>query len=355
MKRKWTDLDRRALLLAVLVVCAMVALVFVGSRRLQNFDAALVAYLFGSLFALLGVTYRYLVWIRRPPTRLYFVRSLGFLCSRVFVLHLGLFVRGFVRNIVFQRFIAPRSPWRWLAHLSMALGCFVAFSVTFPLTFGWIHFALDAQSAIVPQQDKVYIAFFFGFPVMHFPVASVMGFFVFHILDWCSFAVIAGCVFFLVRRLSHWGTMAVQTFEGDVLPLLLLVIISVSGLGLSLNYDFMRGFSYEFMAVLHAASVIIFLIWIPFGKFFHIIQRPAQIGVQMYIREGRKRGMAKCPHTGEEFASRMHLADLEQLTKELGFSLQNEQGQFYLHYSPQAKRCLFAQAHMDARAGQFFG
>src|SRR5574340_1013907 len=56
-----------ALLLAVLIV--------VGSRNLSHFDAALVGYTFATLFAMFGVTYRYAMWLRRPPTRLYFRRG----------------------------------------------------------------------------------------------------------------------------------------------------------------------------------------------------------------------------------------------------------------------------------------
>ena len=47
-------------LLAVLVV--------VGSRNLAHFDAALVAYTFAMLFATFGLTYRYAMWLQRPPT-----------------------------------------------------------------------------------------------------------------------------------------------------------------------------------------------------------------------------------------------------------------------------------------------
>jgi hypothetical protein len=54
----------------------------------------------------------------------------------------------------------------------------------------------------------------------------------------------------------------------------------------------MKGFAFDFLAVLHAVTVIMFLIWIPFGKFFHIIQRPAQIGAHIYKKQGMKMGMA---------------------------------------------------------------
>ena len=43
-------------------------MIAVGSRNLTHFDAALVAYTFATLFATFGVTYRYAMWIQRPPT-----------------------------------------------------------------------------------------------------------------------------------------------------------------------------------------------------------------------------------------------------------------------------------------------
>ncbi len=55
-----------ALLTAILAV-----LIAVGSRNLAHFDAALVAYTFATLFAVFGVTYRYAMWLQRPPTALY--------------------------------------------------------------------------------------------------------------------------------------------------------------------------------------------------------------------------------------------------------------------------------------------
>lgn len=104
--------------------------------------------------------------------------------------------------------------------------------------------------------------------------------------------VIIGATYFLQKRLKDPGLIATQTFEGDILPLLLLILVSLTGLGLTLDYEFMHGKAYEFIAVTHAFFVIIFLIWMPFGKFFHIIQRPAQIGAHIYKREvGKKRGM----------------------------------------------------------------
>ncbi len=49
--------------------------IVVGSRKLAHFDAALVGYTFATLFATFGITYRYAMWLQRPPTRMYWRRG----------------------------------------------------------------------------------------------------------------------------------------------------------------------------------------------------------------------------------------------------------------------------------------
>ena len=56
----------------------LAVLIVVGSRRLAHFDAALVGYTFATLFATFGITYRYSMWLQRPPTRRYWVRGWQF-------------------------------------------------------------------------------------------------------------------------------------------------------------------------------------------------------------------------------------------------------------------------------------
>src|SRR5262249_3318860 len=46
-----------------------------GSRRLAHFDAALAAYTAAVLFAAFGLTYRYAVWLQRPPTAMLWRRG----------------------------------------------------------------------------------------------------------------------------------------------------------------------------------------------------------------------------------------------------------------------------------------
>lgn len=348
---KSRSLNIKALLIASAVCIFFIVLVFYGSRKLQNFDAALITYLFGTIFAFFGIVYRYSVWLQRPPTWMYFKRGLQlFFSGRVFS-HFWFLGKETVGNIALQKFIYPRGKYRWLAHFMIAVGCTLAFAITIPLTFGWIHFTLAANSV------DIYEAHFFGFKVFDFRLGSILAFLTFHALNWSSWLVIFGSLYFLRRRLTNPGLIATQSFEGDLLPLILLILISVTGLGLTYSYQFMKGFAFDFLAVTHAVTVILFLVWIPFGKFFHIIQRPAQIGAHIYKIEGMKKGMAVCPHTGQEFASKMHVQDLKTVTKELGFDFTKEDGTSHLDLSPEGKRSRLARAHFNARkeTGKFFG
>ncbi len=61
-------LDPRGVIWGLVGVAVVIAITFVGSDRLLWFDAALTGYLFGVVFAVFGVIYRYTVWLRRPPT-----------------------------------------------------------------------------------------------------------------------------------------------------------------------------------------------------------------------------------------------------------------------------------------------
>ena len=59
----------------VLVAATLIVAIFVGSRSLKDFDPALVSYAGASVFAAFGLGYRYSMWLRRPPTRLYWYRG----------------------------------------------------------------------------------------------------------------------------------------------------------------------------------------------------------------------------------------------------------------------------------------
>src|SRR5436190_1205922 len=59
----------------LLFTVILAGLIVAGSRNLSHFDAALVGYTFAVLFATFAITYRYAMWLQRPPTALYWRRG----------------------------------------------------------------------------------------------------------------------------------------------------------------------------------------------------------------------------------------------------------------------------------------
>ena len=317
----------------------LAAAIVVGSRSLAHFDAALVGYTFATLFAAFGITYRYVMWIDRPPTRMYWRRGWQtFFARGVRLSNAGRLAQRAVVDVAANRFIFARSRLRGVAHWLIMWGCLVAAAITFPLVWGWIHFET------VPGQIEMYRTFVFGIAVQDFPVDSLLAFVIFHGLVWASFLVIAGVMIAFRRRMIDHGAAATQQFAQDILPLLLLFAISVTGLMLTASYTWMQGYAYEFIAVLHAVTVIVTLLWLPFGKLFHVFQRPAQLGVSFYQDAGARAAPAACRRCGAGFASQMLVQDLTEVERQLGFTYELAQGGHYQEICPQCRRALFGLA-----------
>src|SRR5678815_1983342 len=131
----------RAGLWALAFTAVLGALIVFGSRNLAHFDAALVGYTFATLFATFGITYRYAMWLQRPPTRMYWKRGWQvFLNPRFVGRNLIEFARRFFVEFMGNRFIFRRGKVRWAAHWLIMWGCLIAAAITFPLVWGWIHF-----------------------------------------------------------------------------------------------------------------------------------------------------------------------------------------------------------------------
>jgi hypothetical protein len=328
----------RASVWAFFFTAVLAALIVVGSRNLEHFDAALVGYTFATLFATFAVTYRYAMWLQRPPTRMYWRRGWqAFFAPRLLPGNLARFARRAVVEVAGNRFIFRRGALRGLAHWLLMWGCLLAAAITFPLVWGWVHFET------VPGRLDLYRAFLFGFPAGTFPVESWIAFVVFHGLVWASFLVIAGVMLAFRRRMIDHGAAAVQQFGEDILPLVLLCAISVTGLMLTVSYTWLKGYAYDFLAILHAVTVIATLLWLPFGKFFHIFQRPAQLGVGFYKDAGARGEQARCARCGQAFASAAMIRDLVTVERELGFAYEMPRGH-YQQICPRCRRALFGLA-----------
>jgi NNP family nitrate/nitrite transporter-like MFS transporter len=291
----------------------LVAAIVVGSRNLQNFDPALVAYTFAIIFTTWGVAYHYNVWLRKPPTRVYWERGWQLFRRQGILGGLARVVALATRYLFGQSFIRQRSKLRWAMHQLIFWGCILAVLITFPLVFGWISFRA------LPNDQLTYVAYVYGFPTLRFGVHSVVAELLFHGLDIAAFLVLGGIFLSLWRRMRDRGAQAVQNFSMDFFPIILLFAISVTGLALTASQLWLRGQYYSFLSILHAVVVIAALLYLPFGKFFHIFQRPAQLGVKLYQRAGESDPGTQCARCGQRFASRMHIDDLKRVLPQLGF------------------------------------
>lgn len=337
---------RKALFWSLLVTGTLVLLVIIGSRNLSHFDAALVAYTFASLFAAAGITYRYAIWLQRPPTAVYWKRGWRVFFKRK---HRARNIQTWFKRVIGQfalnDFIWKRGRLRGLTHFLLMWGCILAAAITFPLVFGWVSFES------LPDNLDRYRVLMFGFPTISFDSGSALGFLIFHGLVWASFLVIAGVMLAMRRRMRDEGAVALQLFTEDFLPLILLFAVSITGLLLTVSYTWLKGYGYDFLALVHAVTVIFTLLWLPFGKFFHIFQRPAQLGVEFYKDVAAREEPANCKRCGHAFASKMHVSDLIQVERELGYSYEADQHGIghYQWICPPCRRAMFGLAH--ARLG----
>jgi hypothetical protein len=291
----------------------LVVLIWLGSNGLANFDSALIGYAVGIVALTYAIVARYARWLRMPSTRRYWRRGWQLVTSwRSFRALPGLLPRAVAGQLLGQGFIRRRGVVRWIGHQCLFWGVIGATLITFPLVFGWLSFKLERGTT------ETYRMFVFGFGTFTFDATSFLGWSLFHALDYTAVLVIAGASIFLWRRFRDRAVIAGQRLGYDMVPLLMLIVISVTGLLLTASASLFEGSYYDFLVIIHMASVVLSLVFIPFGKFFHVVQRPASVGIQMYAEINGRDGRRPCAKCGEPLATEMFVHDLQATLGDLG-------------------------------------
>lgn len=349
MRREW-----QAIGFAVVAAAILILLIFVGSRGLKDFDSALIGYAVATVIAFAGLVYRYTLWIEKPPTWRYFKGGWrNFLSWRNLRRYTLLVPRAWWTDILAQTFILRRSPKRWVMHMCIFWGVILSLAITLPLSFGWYHFTL-----VPPGRYKMW---FFGLGLFNFPLETVFSFVLFHALDFTAILLLVGLALAFWRRTREEGLLATQRFGFDLMPLILLAAIATTGLALTVSYDLLEGRFYSFLTLTHQIVVIGWLLSLPFGKFFHIIERPATIGVTLYQQVSQdvepyahKGPIAACRNCGRGLPSLQFVYDLKASVIDLGmeYNLESDLGDL-LDYCPTCKRTLRGEAYYQLMQKQF--
>ncbi|MFF9982666.1 MFS transporter [Streptomyces erythrochromogenes] len=328
----------RATLAGAVVSLLLVAAIVLGSRLLRDFDSALLPYAVATVFLAFGVAYRYTVWVSAPGARRLFRKGFGsFFSADNFRRAPTALPRMIATYLGFQKFLGARSRARWIAHQLIFWGCILAALITFPLTWGWFTFTSDTGSG------PGYEMRIWGFKVLGFNALNIVGWLMFHGLDIAAVLVIPGACYFLWRRMKDRGAITGQRFAYDLLPLICLIVVSVTGLLLTFSSIFLHGGGYEFLAILHMVSVVFTLIYIPFGKFFHIVQRPAAVGMQLFKYTARQdEQVFACKRCGEPIDTTPYVENLRGTMQDLKLDYNA-----FVEYCPRCKRVLRGNAYLS--------
>ncbi len=362
-------LRARSIVIGIVAALILTGLIALGSRGFHWFDAALIGYAVAAIFATAAITYKYAFWLSRPPTGRYWKRSWQLFFSYENFRHYALLIPHAIVDLFSQQFIRRRGVYRWMTHQCIFWGVLLSCMITFPLTFGWLRFTQTPQG--------MYQMWIFGFPFIIFTVDSVLAFFLFHALDFTALLLFIGLILAFHRRFHDLAVIAVQRFSFDIVPLGLLMAIVVTGLALTVDSLWLGGAYYWYISLTHESVVVLWLISLPFGKFFHIIERPATVGVELYWRTGESTEMQRCARCHEEFAPKRFIQDLKKTLSAVSedYTLRNthfESGQplpgepasrdqatealWWQDLCPRCKRVTRAQANLAAlgREGNHF-
>ena len=271
-----------------LTVLAIVILSFIATRMFTHVDLNLYGYMVGTIVFIGGFFYRFIAWGERPPTKIFIKKGLKLLKRKSTP-------KTAVNHLAIYDFIKNRGLYRWLQHILIGWGCVLACLVTFPLVFGWMYFTMDEMGQ--------YTIVLMGLNLMTVKADGIIAWFSYNALNIAAIMVTAGVCMALHRRLKNMQARAEQKFIYDFLPLYLLLFISITGLLLTVQNVFLHGWMQPQMSLIHQFSVIVTLIYLPFGKLAHIPFRPVSVFARNYREHYAEQEEKKCKVCGNHFVS----------------------------------------------------
>lgn len=322
----------RYAMMVFLMISGFVILSFIGTRMFTHIDLNLYGYVVGTFVFIGGFCYRYLSWAERPPTKVFLKKGIKLLFRKSTP-------KTSVEHLVTHKFIRNRGFYRWTQHILIGGGCIIASFVTFPLVFGWMYFTMEVNG--------YYTIVALGMDIMRVKADGFMTFFFYNALNLTSFMVITGASMAIYRRTKNMQARAEQTYFYDFLPLHLLLFVSITGLTLPFVNLFLAGAGHPTLSIIHEFSVIVTLIYIPFGKLAHFPFRPVSVLAKNYREHYMEESPFECKVCGDTYVSEEQANDVVHVLAENTIDFKTKEG-FHL-----AEMCL--PCRRKYRIAQFSG
>lgn len=321
----------KASMYSFIVVLILIFLMWIGTGQFAHVDMMLFGYVVGSLVFAIGITGRMVSWSLRPATRQMLKRSFANMRNKerkkrntVSILKTA------VDNIILQKFIFKRGIYRGITHWLIAWGCIGSFAITFGLTFGWMHFSLiDAET---------YQMVVMGVPTIKMAADGLLAQMIFEGLNITAMMLLVGVLMALIRRSTNKDVKVTQRPEFDLMPLYILLIVTLTGLVLTVSYKFLDGWMHNYMSLIHQITVVLFLVYFPFGKLFHLPIRPMAAAVPMNYQEQVQVDTRGCRRCGTPYSSDDQIADVKEVLGMQSFDLQLADGSYLSDYCPACRR-----------------
>ncbi|WP_240689431.1 MFS transporter [Ammoniphilus sp. YIM 78166] len=335
---------------AFLVTLVLFFTMWMGTKNFSHIDMALLGYMISSFIFAIGITIRMCSWLIRPATRQVVKRSIQNLktSERMSRNIRSILVTAF-ENIVLQKFIFKRGIWRGIQHFLIAWGCLGSLAITFTLTFGWMHFQL-----VDPVTYQIVVM---GIPTISMDANGLFAKMVYNGLNITALMVLAGVSMAIVRRIREKDLKVTQRAEFDLFPLYLLLAVTVTGLLLTVSYSFLDGWMHHYLTLVHQVTVVVFLVYFPFGKLFHLPIRPLATAVPMNYQEVLKVETRACKKCGTNYSSDDQIADVKEILAAQSFDLKMADGTYLADYCPPCRRRIrvMKQMNMEAPQGNPYG
>lgn len=295
-----------------------VCLIYFFSGFGKTLDPALFNYLTVSTIAFFCVSLRLFSWFQRPATKMYLsgydATSVKRMLSCGYHKLLYQLTQFVTTRFVVQNQIRKRNYIRWAYHIMLSGGCTLAFIITFPLVFGFIIF--DGSD----DAGHSYKLLMFGVTMAKFPIDSFIGWTLFNGLNISAILAISGTCMAMYHRAFDKGLKSTSRFTEDWIPLLVILSVSLTGILLWVSAHYMEGYGHKLLRYVHFVTVAFLILYIPFGKLFHIFQRWLSVLVKFHQYTGNLNQQRECIACGYQFNYQLHCNGLSSTLDSLGFN-----------------------------------